>query len=455
MNSIIADSIYAHPSDNDEVSNEDQEIVHLPGEELDHAEFDSEQVENDGVHSESLVADSRVRSRKAEKNNTFLYGGVGALALLMLGGYLITRPATSHHPIQVMQTTAIHQGDVAPTGLVRLAPAAVLANVPMPLQPSAVLRQQYIPQQPSTELSELDNLRGSTPNGVGQWAGQPVATPLSSHPPIALPGIPSAPGALQTTAHGSSANGSSAAGKPSTPVGGPHNVSSTSAGNHVQVAFSETAAEPGSHVATPVKPMTVAPAKPVLALQSDSALVSAPVQSATSSTAQQTQVLQLVTEIASIERADGIRQAVLTGEVQQLSVTLTNTMADYNRRLSLLEAQTAVNGALQAGSNTSLVSAMVAPPDNQSVHAVPVYVPQPSPRSSRASAASTPSMQASVPQYHVQAASPGYAMLSVVGGAAPPLEVQVGDIIPGYGQVTAVVQQGDSWVVQTKSGNIN
>jgi hypothetical protein len=45
-------------------------------------------------------------------------------------------------------------------------------------------------------------------------------------------------------------------------------------------------------------------------------------------------------------------------------------------------------------------------------------------------------------------------MLSVVGGDGSPLEVQVGDIIPGYGKVLGVVQQGDSWVVQTQSGNI-
>jgi hypothetical protein len=46
-------------------------------------------------------------------------------------------------------------------------------------------------------------------------------------------------------------------------------------------------------------------------------------------------------------------------------------------------------------------------------------------------------------------------MLSVVGGSGAPLEVQTGDTIPGWGRVLAVVQQGDSWVVQTSSGNID
>jgi hypothetical protein len=56
-------------------------------------------------------------------------------------------------------------------------------------------------------------------------------------------------------------------------------------------------------------------------------------------------------------------------------------------------------------------------------------------------------------QYQVQAASPGLAMLSVVGGGGS-IEVQTGDVIPGYGKVLGVVQQGNSWVVKTASGNI-
>jgi hypothetical protein len=45
-------------------------------------------------------------------------------------------------------------------------------------------------------------------------------------------------------------------------------------------------------------------------------------------------------------------------------------------------------------------------------------------------------------------------MLSVIGGDGSPVEVETGDIIPGYGKVLGVVQQGNAWVVETASGNI-
>jgi hypothetical protein len=68
-----------------------------------------------------------------------------------------------------------------------------------------------------------------------------------------------------------------------------------------------------------------------------------------------------------------------------------------------------------------------------------------------------PSQPAVPQQYHVQAASPGLAMLTTVdrsGGDGSQIEVQVGDTLPGYGHVLSVMQQGTSWVVKTDSGLI-
>jgi hypothetical protein len=155
-------------------------------------------------------------------------------------------------------------------------------------------------------------------------------------------------------------------------------------------------------------------------------------------------------------RNDEIRQAALAGQVQQLTLMMSGKMADYDRRLSMLEAQTAVSGAVQAVSNTALSSAIGAAP----APAAPVLTS--SAPAAASMAATSPARPAALPasgaavavQYHVQAASPGLAMLSAVGGDGSPLEVQTGDIIPGYGRVLGVLQQGDSWVVQTQSGNI-
>ena len=180
------------------------------------------------------------------------------------------------------------------------------------------------------------------------------------------------------------------------------------------------------------------------------------------SPAQQTDLFQLVTQLGALVRTDEIRQAVLAAQVQQLSVLTSSDLADYNRRLSMLEAETSVSGAAQAASSTGAVVPAIsgAPAFAASQAPGPAAAPNASaPSSSLALNAATPAVPSSAPavvaQYHVQAASPGLAMLSVVGGSGAPLEVQTGDIIPGWGRVLAVVQQGDSWIVQTSSGNID
>jgi hypothetical protein len=178
-------------------------------------------------------------------------------------------------------------------------------------------------------------------------------------------------------------------------------------------------------------------------------------QAGAMSAAQQTSLYQLVTRLAVVERDDREQQAVLTAEVQQLNQVVTVDLADYDRRLSILEAQNAVSGAMQAGSVAPVAAAIAAAP----VVAAPAAA---SPDAAQSAAAlPVPAIplvaQSNIPtvpaQYQVQAASPGLAMLSVVGGGGS-IEVQTGDVIPGYGKVLGVVQQGNSWVVKTASGNI-
>ena len=62
-----------------------------------------------------------------------------------------------------------------------------------------------------------------------------------------------------------------------------------------------------------------------------------------------------------------------------------------------------------------------------------------------------------VQRYRVQAASPGLAMLAAIdraGDESAQLQVALGDTVPGYGRVKAVVQQGTTWVVKTERGTI-
>jgi hypothetical protein len=215
------------------------------------------------------------------------------------------------------------------------------------------------------------------------------------------------------------------------------------------VTFHPTQAKPVAGA-----PKTLAPSPtPIVAPVVPPSLSAA--QAGTLSAAQQTNLYQLVTQLGALVRNDEIRQAVLAGQVQQLTLLTSGKITDFDRRLSMLEAQTSVSGAVQAASNSVVTAAVAGTPQ------APAVAP-PAPAVTSTQAVTLPATQTASPasspaapvQYQVQAASPGLAMLAVVGGNGVPLEVQTGDTIPGYGKVLAVIQQGDSWVVQTQSGNI-
>ena len=468
MNSVTVDSIYNTDPDA-------HEVARLPGEAFDHPGSD-EATENLPVAgTDGLFAEPQGRSRTTAKNNFPLYAGVGMVALLMAVGYIIVHSARPHHPLQATQTSMVHLAGVPPISIAQLAPSASLAKVPLPKSPPAILHQKYVPQPLSAELSELDSFRlGTPPNNPG--ITQPQALPSAGEaaapsplPPDAASIHPATPQAASTglsvthmppAAPNTNAN---PAPPPASP-GSPLKAASISAPKPALALIPPAATNPGGQVSVPAKygAQTTPQAAPALAAPAEQAneVTLAAAQAASLSPAQQTELFQLVTELATMERDDRIKQAVLTGEVEQLSALTTNRLEDYDRRLSMLEAQTAVFGAMQAGSNGA-VEAAIAP--------APLVPATAAANSSNPSGATPAQASPAVPsatvlpstgpavaaQYHVQAASPGLAMLSVVGGDGSPLEVQVGDIIPGYGKVLGVVQQGDSWVVQTQSGNID
>ncbi len=482
MNSVTVDTVYGHDPDMDEVAR-------LSGEEPDHAgssAIGEEAPETSGA--DQRAAGRLAASRKATKSNIPLYAGVGLVALLMAGGYLDLRPATAPHPVLATQSAAtipaIPPGVPAP-----LAPAAALANVPLPHLPLTVLHQKYIPQPPSAELSELDSFRAGTLGnnpaippplaafGTSEIAGQHGPAPQAPARPRTPAGI-AAPGSGEEASGGLQAARSSAdphhlagasAGHPS-PPGSPVTAVNALAHQVPLVVATAVGAKPGNLPALRPNATTMRIPHPSAAPGSVAAVTQgagatgqartgasiAAAQAGTLSPAQQTSLYQLVTQLGTLVRNDEIRQAALAGQVQQLTLMMSGKMADYDRRLSMLEAQTAVSGAVQAVSNTALSSAIGAAP----APAAPVLTS--SAPAAASMAATSPARPAALPasgaavavRYHVQAASPGLAMLSAAGGDGSPLEVQTGDIIPGYGRVLGVVQQGDSWVVQTQSGNI-
>jgi hypothetical protein len=60
-------------------------------------------------------------------------------------------------------------------------------------------------------------------------------------------------------------------------------------------------------------------------------------------------------------------------------------------------------------------------------------------------------------RYLVQAASPNLAILAPLdrsGDDGAPLQIGIGDDVPGYGKVTRIAQHGTAWVVETERGKI-
>lgn len=418
MNSVTVDEIYGAEA-------ETHQVARLQGEGPDHAGSGEKQELPEGHNPDGLAAEPQARPRKSSRGNVALYASVGLVALLMAGSYLYLRPSTAPHPTQAAMAPVAPVAAPLPPPL---APAASLAKVPVPHLPAAIVHQKFVPQPAATQLSEIDALRSG---------GQGPAVPPSPGTKAPHKAIPPAP------------------------------VSNSSSGlNPVQTASSTRTAAPMTPAAldgatvpktvstasgSPVSAAMVASQKPAGAMPPPAAVTLTAAQAGTLSAAQQTNLYQLVTQLGSLERNDEIRQAVLAGQVQQLMLLMSGKLADYDRRLSMLEAQTAVSGAVSAASNPTVSTAIAA--------AAPSSTPQgsstasPSEPSSTAPAAIPSSAPAAPVQYQVQAASPGLAMLSAPGGGQP-IEVQTGDTIPGYGKVLGVVQQGASWIVQTQSGNI-
>jgi hypothetical protein len=186
-------------------------------------------------------------------------------------------------------------------------------------------------------------------------------------------------------------------------------------------------------------------------------------QAAPMATADQVQVLEVVTQMAALVRADKLEIANLQSDLHTNEAATQAKLADFERRLALAEAHNALTAAAApVQAQPALAPAAVDPVPaalaaaNQAVAQAAAPSPKPSPVAPPLRPQAPPA--AVVPaQYRVQAASPGLAMLARVdqgGGDAAQIQVQVGDSLPGWGKVLAIGQQGTAWVVTTEHGPI-
>jgi hypothetical protein len=186
---------------------------------------------------------------------------------------------------------------------------------------------------------------------------------------------------------------------------------------------------------------------PVPPAPTDALEVAGELRAAPMTPPQQVQVLDLVTQIATMVRDLKTENAQLRADVSRSSTDTTARLADFERRLALTEARDAVAAAEVAGTPPRAPAS--SPPPGKAPSA-PVML-------TRADAASPVPEKDGPKHYRVQAASPGLALLAEVdrgSGEGAQIQLTVGDTLPGYGRVRSIAQHGTTWVVTTDHGDI-
>ena len=368
-----------------------------------------------------------------------------------------TKPALqTTHTTPVPTHTAAAAPPAVPPGahLDVLAPAASLAAEQPQAAAPPVKPVPYVPPPAQDEVAELEGFQpghvtppAPTPQAKAVALAPPPTKPVLVAPPAdgAPPGyVPHEPGVSPQSATVTTRPTAPASAKP-VPQ---HPVVAVPAGPEVKQASPQHV---GSTAAV-VKPSPVA--TPTAALAEAAKLEAAPM-----SAPEQVQVLELVTQLATLVRDE--RTQIYNLQADQLNARKTEgaKLSDFERRLALVEASQAMASASDAPASAASPTASPLSPTALALTSARAALKAASrPRPTPAPAAAPTSVQAVTPEiYHVQAASPGLAMLAEVdhsGGDGAQIQVQVGDTIPGYGRVLSVTQRGTNWIVQTDHGLI-
>jgi hypothetical protein len=408
----------------------------------------------------------------ARKRRQSLLFGVAVVALVIAGaGAFLVSPYNHVVPMPGMTRTVRHLAATAGISLpAPLAPSASLASVDLPPAPNAVIRPKFRPRPPDQQLSELLSLHPGAPDAAPsstpsrQGSGAVAALPGGANGPP--PGyVPSEPGSQHVAPL--PARVALPAPQPvATHAGEPQGsrdvtvtvVPSLNAETRLAGTGSEPAAprddsqhlSPPSRVSGASQPQATRSSPATLSVvpaPADAVKVASELRAAPLTPQLQVEVLDLVTQIATMVRDLKTEDAQLRADVSRASTDTTARLADFERRIALAEARNAVSAAGAAGAEPA--AAVPSP--------MPTRAPPAPMTLTRATAALPVPDKGSTTRYRVQAASPGLALLAEDdrgGGDGAQIQVTVGDTLPGYGRVKSIAQHGTTWIVTTDHGNI-
>ncbi|BFL66197.1 hypothetical protein [Roseomonas mucosa] len=431
-----------------------------------------------GEPQEPAEAISPAKPAPRARRRSRLLGGVALGAVLLLaGGAFLASPYNTIYPLDLKRVSANLQGAVegarqivAPHGPELVAPSARIASGPTPASVPSVEREPHRPAPPQQQLQEIVGFQatparpapaeGNLPTPTASPPARRVVepTPLAprigevpARPPVAaggaLPDPAAAPAALATAP--------AAPAPPQTPppaaippvtTSPPAPAAAVEPPPAAMASAAPPARAPGA--VTAPAPLTVIPVPAPATVASqfttpDPLAVAAGLRPAPMSTPQQVEVLGLVTTIGTMVRDLREENRQLRADMAAARERLDAATADLSRRVALAEARGSVAAAMGSPVPPAPLPAVAAPTPAPPVAAVASRTPAPSDTVRR--------------RYRVQAASPGLAMLSEVdntGESGTQLQVAVGDQVPGYGRITAIAQQGATWVVRAERGSI-
>jgi len=293
---------------------------------------------------------------------------------------------------------------------------------------------------------------------------QPPPGYVPSEPGANPASIPATPGAPPVVGAADAAPPLPAVAAPALPVGEPPHDATAG----VLAALGPASKPAGSSLPSPAPPaQTDAPPPPALPVEPrDPVETAGALRPAPLTPADQVQVLELVTQMASMVRDLRAQHAQLRADFGKTAADNAARLADFERRLALAEARHALSAAQIAGEPLApLPTASASAPAGEMPAAHGSGAGQAGSASAITAPVAVTPVAAALPgsdkgpakRYRVQAASPGLALLAEIdrgGGDGAQLEVLVGDAIPGYGKITSIGQRGTAWVVTTEHGNI-
>ena len=404
-----------------------------------------------------------------------LLGTAACVLVLGVGAAYFFSTYNTAYPVPRMASTLRQLANEAGIGQPAvLAPSAHLARVNAPPLPPPGKREAYTPVPRKSEVDEILALRAGAPAGTSADTPTPPAhsaAQADSPGPAFFPGEPGGPTISSNPATIAAQQPSAVAPKPEaatpSPAAKPDLTQSIVAGMRDRDGALGNGA-PATQVASPAAPVSLRvpePQKPLpvrtqaqtqsqpdtaaVSPQADAATSAATLQAAPMSTPEQVQVLELVTRLGALVADQRKEVDQLRADLARSRVDETARIDDFQRRLTFAEAERSVAKA----SGVAAEPAPTAPTIPVSEPATTVV--RPTLVVARAALPADPNQP--VQRYRVQAASPGLAMLAAIdraGDESAQLQVALGDTVPGYGRVKAVVQQGTTWVVKTERGTI-